>query len=237
MPLVFFLISLIPSVVFYFWMKKDPAETDEYRAQCRAALGHGLFCAVPVFIGSSLIALIGSLVFKINTADPVLKEFYKNFFTIAMVEEGVKCAALLYTLKKESRPSWLRIIVYMVIIGIGFEAIEGLVYMFISSPVQILVRGVTLMHGVFGFIMGYFIGKGRKTGKKIYYVLGYMIPYLMHASYDFTLQDTVIEWNDNLVFVCVNLAIISFGLFIYMYFFMKKARRNLAYTQSIIHTS
>ena len=49
-------------------------------------------------------------------------------------------------------------IVFMVIVSIGFELLESVLYAFMPNPIQILVRGVLMMHAIFGFIAGWLYG-------------------------------------------------------------------------------
>lgn len=94
----------------------------------------------------------------------------------------------------------------MTLVGIGFGLIEDIPYAIGASPIIMLVRGVTCMHGGDGFIMGYFLGKGKKTGSKVWTVLVVVVPWLLHGAYDFGLSDEFAALGDNAAFLSVSLA-------------------------------
>ena len=68
---------------------------------------------------------------------------------------------------KDRPSSWLEVTVFMTLSGLGFEVIEAIPYAISSGAAPMLVRGVTMMHAAFGFVTGYFYGKGLHTGKKL----------------------------------------------------------------------
>lgn len=69
----------------------------------------------------------------------------------------------------------------MVLVGLGFEVVEAIPYAVGAGPVIMFVRGVTMMHAAFGFVMGYFYGKSLNTGKKVYAIIGFVLVWFMHG--------------------------------------------------------
>ena len=231
-----FLVSLIPGLAMYLWLKKQN-DVPEYRTTCRKALIAGMTAAVPVCLFSFVLTLFGSAVLHVQEGT-IFKEFWKTFFVFALSEETAKFLTFRGVLKKTDCASSVRdATVFMTMVGLGFGFLEAIVYGFITNPVQMLVRGVSLGHGGYGYLMGRNYAKGRQTGQKKYYILSYIIPYLLHALYDFTLSDVVLEWNDNLVFIPVNLALFSVILVFFIIRWMKKAQQDETLTAPLVETA
>ena len=223
------LASGIPSLAMFLWLRKQN-EGEAYRKTCNKAIFAGMAASFLVVLFSLVLSMFGNVVLHVyDEGKELLTEFWKAFFVFALSEETAKFLMFRRVLKKTEHPYSVRdLVAFMTIVGMGFGVLEGVVYGFSTSVIQMLVRGVTLGHGGYGFLMGLYYAKGRQTGKKGYYALSYLIPYLLHALYDFTLSDAVEQWNDNLVFVPVNLAIFSLVLVFLIIRWMKKARNDEA---------
>ena len=142
-----------------------------------------------------------------------MKMAFEDFVLAALTEETFKFLAFRKVVRKAGyRCSWYDLTAFMTLVGIGFELLESAVYTFTSGPGQVLVRGITLMHGVFGFIMGYYYGKALYTGRKRWYIAAFLIPYLFHGIYDFTLSPGLEEVSDVFIFIPVTLAFAAFVL-------------------------
>ena len=218
-----FIISLIPAVLLYVWLKKLPDMPEDYPETCRTAFKRGVLCIFPVVLCSLVLNVLGNLVMKDRTT--LVYQAYYKFIVLAFAEELVK----ILTMRKivRQRPSsWLEITIIMAIVGIGFELIESVVYAFDSGIPHMLVRGITIMHAAFGFVMGYYYGKAQHTGKKGYAVLGFALPWLMHGTYDFGLSEQLMEINDNLAFISLSLAAFSIVLIILFIRYVRKTRRK-----------
>ena len=74
---------------------------------------------------------------------------------------------------------------------------------------QMIVRGVTMMHGTFAFTVGRFMVKDRKSGKKAYTWLGLAISTCLHGLYDFCLDEKLNEMNEWIGAVSLLLAVVS----------------------------
>ncbi|MBQ6489105.1 MAG: PrsW family intramembrane metalloprotease [Solobacterium sp.] len=232
MLVVIFLISLIPAIILYLWMKNRLKDDPEYKETCRKALIKGLLSTFLVALASGTLNLILALLIK--DRDSVLYIALYNFFVLAFSEEASKMF-MMRKLKKTSYPwSWMETIVFMTIVGIGFELIESLVYGFITNAGQMLVRGATMMHAVYGMIMGYFYGKAEYTGEKSYYALSLLVPWFLHGMYDFTLKEKIADINDLLLFMPGILVIVNMIVLFRMIRFLRKERDNEKYTAAII---
>ena len=132
---------------------------------------------------------------------------------------------------RRSEISFLDLMAYTTASAIGFEIMESVVYMFSTNVPQILVRGITNMHACFGLIMGYVMAKGYKKNRKGSVALAILISTLIHGIYDLCLDDTLVDTDWGLVALLI--AVFCFGLTIYNYFFMNKAKKKEYYTEPL----
>ena len=143
-----FLLSLVPCILLLIWLKKQN-EDKGYQTSYKRAMKYGLLSVFPVIGVAAVFALI-SLAFPKDL--PVLaKEAYKDFILAAFAEELVKFL-LFKKVLKESRYnySWRDITAFMIVIGVGFEMMEAILYALMTNPGQILVRGILIMHAEIG---------------------------------------------------------------------------------------
>ena len=231
-----FVVGLIPAVICYILLKnrhKDEPGYPEYRQTCKKALINGLVASVPIFLVDIVLFVISRLV-GLRDGNPVVLEAYEAFIMFALVEEAGKLAMFRRVIRKTDYPySWLDITAIMIIVGTGFEIIESLVMAFTMGPVVSIVRGVTMMHGVFGFIMGYYYGKALRTGKKGYFAAAFVLPYLYHAIYDFTLSDLLSEMLDWIAIIPVSLALLSVVVWIVVIVFFRKRGNDAYYNEPL----
>ena len=164
---------------------------------------------------------------------PVLVyQFIYKFFVLAFVEELVKFLAYKDLLKKyPGEWTWADLTAFMVIIGTGFGLIEDIPYAIGASPMIMLVRGITMGHVGYAFIMGWFYGKMRYTGKKIYGFIGFVMPLFFHGLYDFGLSDELLQANDDFAFIAVSLALLDLVLLFLMIRFFRRAPKKERYNQ------
>lgn len=227
------LANFIPSFILYFYLKNRVLDDDEYRNMCREALLKGFLCVPFVILASATLSLLGGIL-KTGSLDILYSGLYQKFIVITLAEEMVKYLMLKHLMKKnEYRYSWIAIISFMIIIGTGFGILEDIVYAIGSSPIHMIVRGITAMHSGFGFVMGYFEGKSYHTGKKWYSFIGFILAYLMHGIYDYTLIPELGERYEMIAFIPVTLAFICFVLLIYMFIFFAKAKKKEKYTDIV----
>ena len=227
------LLSMIPALLFYFWFRKMKKEDLEYQKLCQKSLVNGLLATLPVAGCAFILQIVGSLT-GILKGDPLIAEAYKDIVLAALVEEVAKFFMFSLVIKKTQYGySWRDLIIFMTLVGLGFELLESLVYVIESNVVQILVRGLTMMHGGYGFIMGYFYGKARYTGKKINYIAAFLIPFLLHGIYDFTLSPEVNELSEYMAFIPVTLAFVGLVLVFVMIRFFRKKGKQEKYTTPI----
>lgn len=183
------IVSMIPSLLIYFWFAHMYKGDIEHTKTCRKLFGKGLICVFAIF-GLDLIFNIIWNAAGLRGLHEVLDALFKCFIINAFVEEFVK---LMYARRviREQRDtiSRLSFIMYTTIVAIGFGLAEDVIYAFGTSPGQILVRGITAGHVFYGLMTGTLLSKGYQTGKKSYRVLGVVLPWFMHGLYNFGLKD------------------------------------------------
>lgn len=228
-----FLVSLIPSILLFLWLKKQNGENEEYKKTCDKALIQGFLSVIWLTLVCFVLALSESLL-KISRFGPIWQEAYHTFIVVVLPEEIVKMFLLSRFLKKmEYRYSWRDIVAFQIIINLGFSMIEDLVYAFITTPGQMLVRGVFIMHGGYGYVMGYFFAKAKATKNKMYYIPALLIPLMLHGLYDFTLDDKVAAINDLILFTPLIMVITDVVLLVRMFNFFKKTKDQELYTAPV----
>jgi RsiW-degrading membrane proteinase PrsW (M82 family) len=218
-----FAASLIPALAVYLIFRKRQPEKEGYAADIKTSLINGIKSTFLLLPFALAFHIIGTLI-KINDVNIWIRQLYKDVFMAGFLEEAVKMVMFRKVLKKSScEYSWLDVTAYAVLVGLGFETLEAIVYAFMTNPAQVIVRGITMMHGMFQFIMGYFYAKGLYTKKKIYFVLSFMLPFLYHGTYDYMLAEEFSGYGDIFAFVPVTLALLSLILvFVMIRFFRRK---------------
>ena len=231
---VVFLISLIPSLLIFRWLKRRHGDLEAYKKASNNAFLRGFVCVLPI-IGVSLVFNIILNLTGLKKAEPLLYQALYAFLVLAFAEEIVKLFALKGLIKKKFLDySFADIVAFMVIIGLAFGLSEDIPYAFGASPIVIIVRGLTMGHIGYGFIMGWFLAKQFQTGKKKYYVFAILIPWILHGLYDFSLSPELLAINDNLAVIGVSLAVTDIVLIMFMIRFFIKSRKREEYNIPIL---
>src|SRR3982751_2904618 len=110
--------------------------------------------------------------FFLTKQTDVLDQFYDAFFKVAFIEEFSKFVFVrfvLYQNKNFNEP--FDGIVYAVMVGMGFAAVENVIYVFQQGFVTGVLRVFTAVpaHATFAVIMGYFLGKAKFAGNRQIY--------------------------------------------------------------------
>lgn len=127
--------------------------------------------------------------------------FYTAFFSSALVEEGIKfflmCMFLLHN-RQLNEP--FDGIVYAVFLSLGFAWVENLVYVIhpaMGGYGTALSRAVLSVpgHGLFGVQMGYYLGRWKFERIKGTRAAAFVVPYLLHAAYNYFLLRPERFWD------------------------------------------
>ena len=225
------LASYLVPLALYFYLRSAHKDDKDYKKDCWNLLWNGLMLGFPVF-GFSLLCYILFKVSHISDRFPIIEVFFSAFILKAFSEELMKYLLANKTIRKNhANLSFLDLMAFTTISAIGFELMEAVVYMFESNVPQILVRGITNMHAVFGLIMGYIIAKGYKKGNKNPVPLGIFVSTMIHGIYDLCLDEAfdATDWGMLsllIAFICLIINIVN-------YIFMNKARKDPYYTDPL----
>jgi RsiW-degrading membrane proteinase PrsW (M82 family) len=227
------LVSCIPSILLYIYLRNLRIEDPGFRSNCRRLLVKGIFCSV----GVALLALTINIVWSISgfaKDSPLLKEAFKAFVMAAFVEELVKYLTANKVIRKNCETvSRLDCMAFCAIVGIGFQVIETVVYLLESNVIQILVRGFTMGHPAYGMLMGRIIGESLYEGKRSCSFKAVAVPLVLHGMYDFSLAEEFQAINDNLVFVPFILIFIELFILIRSLVLIKRERKGETYTKPL----
>ena len=232
LSVIAFLLSIVPSVLIFILLKKRHKEDLLYKKSCNIAFISGLISALPIILVSGTLFIINGIL-RLTLLKDVNILVYKAIYTfivLALAEEAVKYIAFRIILKKTAYVySMADVVAVMVIIGAGFGLIEDIPYAIGADPITMLVRGVTMGHVGYGFIMGWFYGKQLHTGKKRFGILALALPWLLHGLYDFSLIPELIELNDNLVLIAFFLALADIAAVVLMIiYFIRSHKKEIA---------
>lgn len=233
-----FLAGCIPSLIVLFWLRNSLNKQNAlYKKNCDRMLVSGLLTVFPVMLLSGCTVLILWLS-GLNSSHPVLYAALYAFLTFALSEELSKFYMFRRKLKKiEGEHSWLDLIVYSTIVGIGFGLLESIVYGLTSNPVMMLIRGLSIPHGGYAAIVGYFYAKGIKENKRSCTVIGILISFLIHGLYDFSLTKEIETLTDISGFIAVTLAVLDLVIIIALIIFIRKNKNNALYTEPLVRNN
>lgn len=227
------IVSFIPYTALFLWLRSLRKDDPAYRNLCSTTLGRGALTMLPVILFSGVSYILVRLT-GIQNSNTLLYQALYNFIVLALMEELAKYLTFRRVLKKTAYAySWLDMAILMTIVGIGFGFLEAVVYAIGASVPVVLIRGICLPHAGYGFIVGYYYGKGAKYGKQGYKWVGFLISWLLHGLYDFSLSEEFIALNDNLVFVPVLLALFDIVLVIMLIAFVHKAKKQEVYSEAL----
>ena len=233
-----FVLSLLPPLLIFFWLKRIKKEDLEYQKVCNKAFGRGaLWC--PLILVVLLVVFYGlEIVMTKLGVNSVIIALYHNFIVAALLEEGVKYAALRrHLVKHPYQYSRLDVISVMMIIGLSFGLMEAVFYAVGLNPGKMIARGIMAMHCGYGFITGCFVAKAMQTGKKKYSVLGVLIPFVLHGVYDSCVSSELRQISEYISMVSVILAFVGIITLVVAIVHINKAKKKPEYTEPIAKTS
>lgn len=233
LSILFFLLSIVPTVLIFVWLRNRKKEDPEYKKCADSALIRGLISVFPV-IGVSAVFYIILRLTRLQDTNVILYNGFYKIIVLAFAEELVKFFAFRFMLKKKSYEyTWADITALMTIIGLGFGLIEDIPYAIGATPIVMLVRGFTMGHIGYGFIMGWYYGKRLYTDKKVYGVIAFLLPWLLHGLYDFSLTPEFIAINEGFMLIALALAVLDIVLLVLMFLFFIRARKKERYNQPV----
>ena len=117
-------VSFIPAVLLYVYLRNLRRDDSGYRLNCRRLLTRGILCSFAV----ALLAFLVSIAWGISglgKSSPLLKAAFRAVIIAACIEEFVKYRTANKVIKKNNdKVSWLDCITFVAIVGIGSQLIE-----------------------------------------------------------------------------------------------------------------
>lgn len=236
LSILFFLLSIVPSVLIFVLLRNRQKDNILYRKKCTYSFVSGLISVLPILLLSGVLYVLNVFlkVALLQNVNILVYQAIYRFIVLAFAEEIIKFLTFRFVLKRNPYAySWADVTAFMVIIGTAFGLIEDIPYAIGATPIIMLVRGFTMGHVGYGFIMGWFYGKRLHTGKKFYGVIAVLLPWLIHGLYDFSLTPELLELNDNFAFLGVSLALLDIVLLILMIRFFIRAKKQERYQQPL----
>ena len=192
--LILVVIAILPPLAFLFYIHHLDSIEPEPHGLILKAMVLGGVAVIPAAIIEVVLGRILGLSIDLGVVPASAFEGFKaaainSFVVIAPVEEALKLAVvLLFIWKNPNFNEENDGIVYVGAAAIGFSLVENILYVVQSGLGTGIMRAVTSipLHTFTGVIMGYFVGIAKLSpsskGGKI--ALGFIVAYLIHATYD-----------------------------------------------------
>ena len=228
------LAGCVPSLIVFFWFRNFlNKENALYKKNCDRMLVSGFLTTFPVILFSGCTAILFNAL-GVKSSHPLLYAALHAFITLALSEELSKFYMFRRKLNRiEGDHSWIDLTVYSTIVGIGFGLFESLIYVLDSSPLLMLIRGISIPHGGYAAIAGYFYAMSIMENKRAYTVLGIFISFLIHGLYDFSLAEEIETVTGAAGFIAVTLAVLDLVIIIALIIFIRKNTSNAKYNDPL----
>ena len=215
------LITIVPAlgILFLFVFLDRFVEPKKYII---ATFVLGILSIGPLIMFDNIILLIKGSPIEYNP-------FMQAFFDAAFQEELLKfCVLFFFCVRFTAFNEPMDGIVYGTVASLGFASYENIHYVygygvesFTASLSNAYHRAFSAVpsHAFDGVIMGFFIGRHyfRKHESKINIYFAFLIPFILHGLYDWTLMEESIHNNFMWLIVAIEL-----WLVIYLYRVLKK---------------
>ncbi len=184
--------AIVPAVFLMVRVYRADRLERESPVQLGRMVIAGVLSALIATLSERILSWLLDLAVEENT---LLYNLILYFFIVAVSEEGAKFY-MLYSRSWNSPEfnSQFDGVVYAVFVSLGFALWENISYVMHFGFSTALVRAVTAIpgHACFGVFMGLFYGfakkyqnYGRPVFSRLFRVLGFLIPVLLHGAYDF----------------------------------------------------
>lgn len=221
-------ISLPISVALILWMLHYKKERRFPKgAVWLMLLAGAIACIPPILVGYGVDIIGGGVAkmlmgpegmteggAKVPAGTQILSAAINAFLMAALLEEVMKFVGVsVVSKKRDSIQNRFDAVLCGAIVGIGFQILEDALYVDpAAGMLTTVVRALTPFHFTFGALMGLFFAEAKATGRKGYYVLAIVIPFLLHGVYDFA--SDLISLNDFtlVLFMIAMLGMIAFTI-------------------------
>lgn len=155
---------------------------------------------VKTFIsGAALVFPIMFIQYALHAENFSDSNFIQSFLLIGLSEEFFKWFIFIYVIYNHTEfDAHYDGIIYAVSISLGFATVENILYLITNGIEYAFSRALfpVSSHALFGVIMGYYFGKAKvnKNYKKWNVTLAFILPFLLHGSYNFILKTVTSDW-------------------------------------------
>ena len=175
-------VSLLPGLLWvYYFYRKDRYEPEPANLVIKAFI-YGALAVIPVGLIEAPFAKL------ISNPSNLLTLMFVTIGIVGLVEEVAKFAVIRYTIyNSDEFDEVVDGIIYSVAAGLGFAALENLLYTYVFGFKVGIIRAIvtSLIHASFSGIMGYYLGKAKLESKPALIWTGLLQVIILHGLYDF----------------------------------------------------
>lgn len=203
--ILYVLFGILPSLIWLFYYLRKDLHPEPKKIILKLFF-YGALVTIPVFIIQSGLSELLDQVKASGILDgyPIVADIIKWFVVIALTEELLKYLVVRQVILKNSEiDEPLDIMLYMVVVALGFAALENILYLFspidqisfnaiLATTVTIsFVRfvGATFLHTLCSALIGYFVALASVRAHEHYRltIIGILAAGLLHGLYDFSI--------------------------------------------------
>jgi RsiW-degrading membrane proteinase PrsW (M82 family) len=223
--LIFAPFGILPSLIWLLYYLREDVRPEPKKMILKIFV-FGALVAFPIALFEIFVLKI---IGKLNLSY-VLTKFLENFLAIAFLEEFGKYLIIkVAVLKSKELDEPIDLMIYMIVSGLGFAAVENVFLAFSKESYLTILIGrflsATLLHALCSGILGYFLALAFFEQKKKFLFLssGFLLATGLHGLYDFS----IIEIEGNLKIFIVFLILISAAIFLKFFFQRSKKIKSI----------
>ena len=196
--ILYIFFGILPSLAWFFYYLRKDLHPESKKMILKVFL-LGTLVTVPVFFAQVGLAI---LLQKIN-APAVLTNILYWFVVISFTEEVFKFLIVKFEVLRNSEfDEPVDTMIYMIIVALGFAALENILYLFtpidqisfneaVNRTVVITIirfLGATFLHTLCSALIGFFLAISFKESKKYIWIIGIFFAVLLHGIYNFSIM-------------------------------------------------
>ena len=192
------LAAVLPAVFLMGYVyRMDTVEKEPWYLLRRLVLCGAAACLPASLLEQAFLGVLSRYV----EPDTLRYAAWEAFGIVALAEEGCKLAALRAVTWRSPEFNYrFDGIVYAVFLGLGFAALENILYLFNYGPGVLTSRGLLAIpgHATFAVFMGLFYAQakmadiyGAAGARRVHMAAALAVPALLHGFYDFCLMSGV----------------------------------------------
>ncbi|PIS34858.1 MAG: hypothetical protein COT37_00440 [Parcubacteria group bacterium CG08_land_8_20_14_0_20_43_9] len=223
---IFIILGLVPSVIWLlFYLRKD--RRPEPNEMVIKIFIYGMAATLPVaLIEWGFVNALG----KLHLSSGVTLAIY-FLLGVALVEETAKYLIIKFrVLKDPAFDEPIDAMIYMIIAGLGFAALENILVLFVLKEPQLLEKtlltlsgrfiGATFLHALCSANIGFFLARSliRKKKNTFLFLLGLTGSIILHGAYNLAI--TIEGWTKAVIIISM-----LFVLFLIVLYEFKKVNK------------